>query len=47
MIQGEEGDFGLNTQGFIIYETGMAEMPAILLNSASVSQKNSTWGEWR
>lgn len=42
MIKGEEGGFGLKPQGLVIYETKIAEMPAVLLNSASVTQKNST-----
>lgn len=47
MIKGEEGGFGLKPQGLVIYEMRMAEMSAVLLNPASVTQKNSTWGEQR
>lgn len=39
MIQGEKGSFGLQAQGLLIYEKCVAEIPDILLNSASVTQK--------
>ena len=42
MIEEEEGGFGLKARGLVIYETQIAEMPAVLLKSASVTQKNST-----